>query len=180
MDVQKKRTAASRAEDFAGLIVRLRAGESTCSEALSLLLLPGVRLLIQRRTGRCDVDVEAKSLLDAAMVKILGPPSLEAAGVPGMVRKMIHEAFPVAECRNSQTGSAGNPEPTRGAKVAERILKRMPRVVQDAFRRSYVLGEQPEAILAELGLSLESLRAAKSKARAEFASKMRSPQAGAA
>ena len=180
MKFQQKRTATSRAEDFAALIVRFREGESACSEALGQLLLPGVRLLIQRRTGRCDVDAEAKSLLNAAMANILGQPSLEAAEVPEMVRKMIHEAFPVLKGHNSQAALASNHELHRGTKIAERILKRMPAVVQDALRRSYVLGEPPEAILAELGLTPDRLRDAKSKARADFAAKMRQPRAGAA
>jgi len=126
------------------------------------------------------VDAEAKSLLDAALVNILGQPALEAAAVPEMVRKIIDETYPRACGRTSQAAGASTPEWSRGTKIAKRILKRMPAVVQDALKRSYVLGESPEAILADLGLAAEDLREAKSKARAEFAAKMREPAAGAA
>jgi len=180
MEAGQKRTATVGAEGLAALLVRLRAGDKTRSEALGLLLLPGVRLLIQRQTGRSNVDVEARSLLDAALVNILGQPALEAAAVPEMVRKMIHETYPGGSGRKSQTAGTSALELPRGTKIAKRILKRLPALVQDALRRSYVLGEQPEAILADLGLAAEDLRAAKSKARAEFASKMQKPASGAA
>jgi len=177
METGQERSATAGAEHLAALMVGLRAGESTSMEALCLLLLPGVQLLIQRRTGRRNVDAEAKSLLVAACASILGQSGLGAASVPETVRKMIHETYPQASGRTSQTDGVITAE--RGMKIAKKILKRMPAAVQDALRRSYVLGEPPETILADLGLAPEYLRTAKSKARAEFASKIRQPQASA-
>jgi hypothetical protein len=163
---------ASGEARLAELVDAIRAGDHGAVKELHRILGPGVRFLLQQRVSDSTVDVLARSVLEAA-VRTIREESVASGSVVRMVRQLIVRRFP-ARLRESREARRGS-----GIKTAERILRGMSSVEQDALRRCYVLGEAPESFLQDLKLTRDQFQTLQYRARAEFSSK-RPPTANVA
>ena len=165
----RKPPQCADAAGLAALVDRIRAGDSKGAEELRGILGPGVRFLLRRRLESNDVDHERDVLLDDAIREIQSDLSLPAAGVPGMVRRLIQKRSGRNDAGLEFSTASGENGPEIG--VAQEILGRMTTVERDALRRCYLLRQRPQAFLQGLNLSPEQFRAIQSRARAEFDSR---------
>ena len=140
----------------------VRSGDRNAPADWLKTFFPGTCFLIRRRLGKPDVEAEARSVLDAALLEVQEDASVTAEQIPGLIRRLICKRYP-----GNSSEYADSPRPAR-VKDAERILNRMSPVERDALRRCYVLGEAPELILSGLKLTGEQLKRIRSRARAEF------------
>jgi hypothetical protein len=138
-----------------------RAGDDTAAAEWMRTFLPGACFLIRRRLGKADVEEEARSVLEKAIVAVQADASVTAEQLPGMIRGLICQRFP------AEAGSTECSDPER-IQAAKKVLNKMLPVERDALRRCYVLGEAPESFLSGLRLTIDEFRAIQTRARAEF------------
>jgi hypothetical protein len=175
MEPSEKNPAPIETHDDIGwdeLLQGVRAGDAAAVRELERLLSPGVRLMIRRRDGHHDAQIEAQSVLDAAVSEIRADLSLDAAAVVRLVRLLIQRRFPANSHPPAMTPNWEPGLASRGMDAAGRILQEMSPVDRDALRRCYVLGENTESILNRLNLSSEHYKAIKSRARAQFSAEV--------
>ena len=153
---------AATIADLTKILDPIRSGDRNAPANWLKTFLPGTCFLIRRRLGEIDVEAEARSVLEAALLEVQADGSLTAEQVPGLIRRLICQRYP-----GRPSGYSGSSRPPR-VKDAKRILNRMSRLERDALRRCYVLGEAPALILSGLKLTDEQLRTIRSRARAEF------------
>jgi len=153
---------AANQADLTKMLEPIRSGSRSTPTDWLETFLPGACFLIRRRLGKHDVDAEARSVLDAALLEVQADDSLTAEQIPGLIRRLICQRYP-----GKPYEYAGNSNPAR-VKDAKRILSKMSPVERDALRRCYVLGEAPELILSGLKLTEEQFRRIRSRTRAEF------------
>jgi len=139
----------------------VRAGDQIAAAEWMRTFLPGACFLIRRRLGKADVEGEARSVLEAVLAASRSHASVTAEQLPGMIRDLIYQRFPV------EAGPAECSDPKR-IKAAKEVLNKMLPVERDALRRCYVLGEAPESFLSGLELTIDDFRAIQTRARAEF------------
>lgn len=162
--VSKKEDAAMAANiaDLKKMIDPIRSGDRNASADWLQTFLPGACFLIRRRLGKPDVEVEARSVLEAALLEVQADDSVTPEQVPGVIRRLICQKYPAKSSEYS-----GSSNPVR-VKDAQKVLNKMSPVERDALRRCYVLGEAPALILSGLRLTDEQFRRIRSRARAEF------------
>ena len=153
---------AANLADLTKMLDPIRSGDRNAPADWLRTFLPGTCFLIRRRLGRPDVEAEARSVLDAALLEVQADDSVTPEQVPGVIRRLICQRYP-----EQSSEYAGSSNPVR-MKDAERVLNKMSPLERDALRRCYVLGEAPALILSGLKLSDEQFRTIRSRARAEF------------
>lgn len=153
---------AANLADLTTMLNPIRGGDRVAAQQWLQAFLPGTCFLIRRRLGEIDVEAEARSVLDAALLEVQADGSMTAEQVPGLIRRLICQRYP-----GEPGGYSGSSRPARVGD-AERILNRMSALERDALRRCYVLGETPALILSGLKLTDEQFRTIRSRARAEF------------
>lgn len=72
----------------------IRGGDSAAVEELERQLSPGIRLIIRRRNNNHDAQLEAQSVLDAAVREIRADLSLATREVILLVRHLVQQRFP--------------------------------------------------------------------------------------
>lgn len=174
MDLSEKTPVSVKNKEMQGnarlseVLRGIRAAERDAVEELDRLLAPGIRLMIRRRDSHHDAQLEAQSVIEAAVREIQADLSLDAAAVVRLVRQLVQRRFPA---NGRPVATPGNWEPGlvgRGVDVAGKVLEQMSLIDREALRRCYVLGETKESILDGLNMSAERYRVIKSRARAAF------------
>jgi DNA-directed RNA polymerase specialized sigma24 family protein len=147
------------------LLERVHSGDAEAVAELDQLLSAGLKLLIRRQLGPEGVDDRARETFRAVVQGIqrngLSNPEL----LPSFVRETLHDKI----ARHGVPGPAplpgGAPDSIRAMRE---VLASLPAHEREALTRFYVLEQPAEQIIEELGVSAETFRAIKTRAKKLF------------
>ncbi|MGE5569186.1 MAG: hypothetical protein ACM3S5_09140 [Rhodospirillales bacterium] len=156
------------------LLERVGAADEGAISELSLLLSPGLRLLIRRRIGPEGVDERVRETLQDVIEGIRRNGLRNPDSLPAFVR----ETLQVRIARHVEPASPSIRQDSQGSVRAMReVLESLPAVEREALTRFYVLEQPVEQVIEEMGFSAEDLRAIKTRAKKLFLQKKQEVEA---
>ncbi len=172
--------------DWAALVARIHAGDSSGMEQLYAIFSRGIRYYLCRQLGPQDLDDKVHDTFLIVVQAIRRGELREPERLMGFVRTVVRRqvAAHIDRCVQTrkehtdlETGFTvsdrrNNPEEDAIARqrreIMRKVLSSVSRRDRDILTRFYLLGESQEQICAGMGLTETQFRLLKSRAKARF------------
>ncbi len=181
------RPVAPPAPDWAGLVNRIRDGDSEAMAELYAIFAKGIRYFLLRNLGPDDLDDKVHDCFVIVAQAIRNGDLREPERLMGYVRTIVKRQIAasidiaVQQRRNrvdfedsmfSISDWRENPERSviarQRAEIARKVLNGVSRRDREILNRFYVLEQSQEQICADMELSYNQFRLLKSRAKARF------------
>jgi DNA-directed RNA polymerase specialized sigma24 family protein len=153
---------------LAELVRRIQIGDHAAIRVLYSMFSAGIEFLLRRKLRKLTVKAETAGVLEAAVREIQKSASGQPVNLRGVVANIIRLKFPAAA-----PDWVEQPSDSRGASVADSVLGERTPLERIILSRYYVLGESPNAIRTDLGVSAENIEQVIASARTDFRRRVR-------